>query len=68
MLAARTVDKANAIVVCPEGSDQLEFVNENGAKVDAVLQILNLLKDSERLSGLLIQFLYSFQFTDANMN
>ena len=42
--------------------------NFTKAKVSAVLQNLNLLKDSERLSGLLIQFPYSFQFNDSNMN
>ncbi|MBU0474311.1 MAG: DUF72 domain-containing protein [Bacteroidetes bacterium] len=42
--------------------------NFTKAKVSAVLQNLNLLKDSERLSGLLIQFPYSFQFNVANMN
>lgn len=42
--------------------------NFTQAKVSSILQNLNLLKDSERLSGLLIQFPYSFQFNDANMN
>ncbi len=41
--------------------------NFNNAKVSAVLENLNLLKDAERLSGLLIQFPYSFQFTDSNV-
>ena len=41
--------------------------NFNDAKIKSVLENLNLLKEAERLSGLLIQFPYSFQFTDANV-
>jgi len=42
--------------------------NFSKLKIDSVLQNLNQLNDAERLSGLLIQFPYSFQFNDANMN
>ena len=42
--------------------------NFTKSKVSSVLGNLNQLKEAERLSGLLIQFPYSFQFCDSNLN